>query len=118
MSSTPPITIKCNSQAKFSKSLSETNNNSTTKASERQQARNFISWYKRMIDEDRHNLTLYISDDAVLEWFGRTIKTRKKVTAFLKYDMRCSRHDFITIESIDKIQSRNEDCLRLVILKD
>ncbi|CAB3238712.1 unnamed protein product [Arctia plantaginis] len=112
MSSTTPNNSKCNSQTKFSKSLHETNNNSSNKASERQQARNFITWYKRMIDEDRHNLTLYISDDAVLEWFGRTIKTRKKVTAFLKYDMQSSRHDFITIESIDKIQSRNEKCPR------
>ncbi|CAG5054193.1 unnamed protein product [Parnassius apollo] len=61
-----------------------------------------------MIDEDRQNLSLYLSDDATLEWFGRTIKTRKKVTAFLRYDMQCSRHDFRTVESIESIPPRRE----------
>lgn len=84
------------------------NDNSTNKASERQQARTFILWYKKMIDNDRQNLALYLSDDTTLEWFGKTIKTKKKVTAFLKHDMQCTRHDFTTIESIDRIQNRNE----------
>ncbi|CAH0663818.1 unnamed protein product [Spodoptera exigua] len=101
----------CN-QSKFNKTLPENNNNSSIKFSERQQARSFIAWYKRMIDNERYNLALYLSDDAMLEWFGRTIKTRKKVTAFLKYDMQCSRHDFTTVESIDKIQTRQETVQR------
>lgn len=102
-----------NNQAKFTK-FQENNNNTSNKFSERQQARAFIAWYKRMIDNERYNLALYLSDDAILEWFGRTIKTRKKVTAFLKYDMQCSRHDFTTVESIAKIQSRHERLQRFV----
>ncbi|XP_026736406.1 uncharacterized protein LOC113500304 [Trichoplusia ni] len=101
-----------NNQSKYTKPVQETNNNCNNKFSERQQARTFIAWYKRMIDNERYNLSLYLSDDAILEWFGRTIKTRKKVTAFLKYDMQCSHHDFTTIESIDKIESRHERLTR------
>lgn len=88
--------------------ISQTQDNTynSNKYSKRQQARTFINWYKRMVDDERQNLCLYLADDAILEWFGRTIKTRKKVSAFLKYDMQCSRHDFTTIESIDKIQIR------------
>lgn len=87
----------------------EDNNN---KNSERQQSRKFITWYKRMIDNERQNLCLYLADDAFLEWFGRTIKTRKKVSAFLKHDMQCSRHDFTTVESIEKIQMREQKVQR------
>lgn len=105
--SSPTTPRKRNAQSKF-KTSQENNNNTSTKFSERQQARTFIAWYKRMIDHERSNLALYLSDDAMLEWFGRTVKTRKKVTAFLKFDMQCSRHDFTTIESIEKIQTRPE----------
>lgn len=109
--STPPPQSQFTSVCHASHKLQE-NNNNINKFSEHQQARTFVAWYKRMIDDERHNLGLYFSDDAMLEWFGRTIKTRKKVTAFLKYDMQCSRHDFTTIESIDKIQSRTETLQR------
>ncbi|RVE42140.1 hypothetical protein evm_013214 [Chilo suppressalis] len=61
-----------------------------------------------MIDNERENIVLYLSDDAVLEWFGRTIKTRKKVSSFLKHDMQFTRHDFVSVQNIDRIQSRSE----------
>ncbi|KAJ2941153.1 hypothetical protein O0L34_g10388 [Tuta absoluta] len=107
MSSIPTTPRKRNNRYNI-KSKHEDNNNTTSKFSERQQARTFIQWFKQMVDNERQNLCLYMSDDATLEWFGRTIKTRKKVSSFLKYDMQCSRHDFTTVESIDKIQTRQE----------
>ncbi|CAH0746714.1 unnamed protein product [Diatraea saccharalis] len=75
---------------------------------ELQQAKKFIAWYKQMIDNERQNLALYLSDDAILEWFGRTIKSRKKISLFFKHDMQYTRHDFISVRNIDKIQSRHE----------
>ncbi|KAM3965944.1 uncharacterized protein ACR2FA_012795 [Aphomia sociella] len=84
------------------------NNHSNSQLTELQHAKAFIAWYKHMIDDERQNLCLYLSDDAILQWFGRTIKTRKKVSAFLKYNMQCSRHDFTTVESIDKIEMRQD----------
>lgn len=94
----------------------EDNNNTNSKFTQQQQARTFIAWYKRMLDHERQSFPLYLADDISLEWFGRTIKSRKKVSAFIKYDMQCSRHDFTTIESIDKIQTRNENLERSVNL--
>lgn len=97
------------------KNVKEDNNNSNNnKTRDHQQAKNFISWYKQMVDNERQNLALYLSDDAILEWFGRTIKSRKKVSSFLKHDMQCSRHDFVTVQSIEKIQSRQERLSRFV----
>lgn len=104
MSSPTPI---INRNHRMTKTIQEDNNNKS-RVTERQQARSFITWYKHMIDNDRNNLGLYLSDDAILEWFGRTIKNRKKVTAFLKYDMQCSRHDFTTVESIEKVDLRSD----------
>ncbi|KAL0829948.1 hypothetical protein ABMA28_003420 [Loxostege sticticalis] len=78
------------------------------KVNERLRAKTFTSWYKQMIDHDRQNLVLYLSDDIVLEWFGRTIKTRKKVSSFLKHDMQCSSHGFVSVQNVDKIQNRLE----------
>ncbi|OWR51954.1 hypothetical protein KGM_213753 [Danaus plexippus plexippus] len=89
-------------------SIKDKQDNPTTPPSKQQSACNFITWYKRLIDGDRQSLGLYLSDDVVLEWFGRTVKTRKKVSTFLKYDMQCSKHDFTTVEATDKIQTRNE----------
>uniref|UniRef100_A0A1E1WG66 Nuclear transport factor 2 domain-containing protein n=1 Tax=Pectinophora gossypiella TaxID=13191 RepID=A0A1E1WG66_PECGO len=113
MSSAPTTPHKHNTRINI-KSLQEDNNNTNNKFTERQQARTFIQWYKRMIDHERQNLALYFSDDATLEWFGRTIKTRKKISTFLKHDMQCSSHDFTTIESIDKIPTRQDSLLRCV----
>lgn len=113
MSSPTPIN---NRNHKMTKAIQEGNNN-RNKYSELQQARSFITWYKRMIDDERNNLGLYLSDDAMLEWFGRTIKNRKKVTAFLKFDMQCSRHDFTTVESIEKVELRSDRLQRFVTFK-
>lgn len=114
MSNSPTTPRKRNTK-RYIKSLQEDNNNTNNKLTERQQARTFIQWYKHMIDNERQNLTMYMSDDATLEWFGRTIKTRKKVAAFLKYDMQCSQHDFTTVESIEKVQTRQIRSQRFVL---
>lgn len=105
MSISPNSVNNCNT--KMNKIKHEDNNN-TRKSLELQQARSFISWFKHMIDNERSNLSLYLSDDAMLEWFGRTIKTRKKLAAFLKHDMQCSRHDFTSVENIEMVQLRSD----------
>ncbi|XP_039748493.1 uncharacterized protein LOC120625470 [Pararge aegeria] len=114
MTSIPQTPPKRKFHRTINNSIRETNNNSKTQFNKQQSARNFAVWYKCMIDNDRQNLSLYLSDDVMLEWFGKTIKTRKKVSFFIKYDMQCSRHDFTTIESIEKIQARYEPFERKV----
>lgn len=101
--STSPTSFNRNSR--WNKNKSEDNNNTKFNL---QQARSFISWYKQMIDNERSNLSLYLSDDAILEWFGRTIKTRKKLSGFLKHDMQCSRHYLTSVENIENIQLRSD----------
>lgn len=111
MSASPNSTYNCNSRSNKTKPQ-----DNTSKHLELQQARSFMSWFKHMIDNERSNLSLYLSDDAVLEWFGRTIKTCKKLSAFLKHDMQCTRHDFTTVENIDKVQLRSDRLQRFVLI--
>ncbi|XP_046970968.1 uncharacterized protein LOC124538009 [Vanessa cardui] len=85
----------------------ESNNNTNTQHLKQESAKKFILWYKQLVDNDRQKFSLFLSDDVTLEWFGRTIKTRKKVSAFVKNDIQCSRHDFTTVQSIEKIETRN-----------
>lgn len=92
--------------------IREDNNNAEPQISKQQSAKNFIVWYKSKIDSDRQHLSSYLSEDVTLEWFGRTIKSRKKVSAFVKNDIQYSTHDFVTVESIDKIESRNDKVQR------
>ncbi|CAG4976394.1 unnamed protein product [Colias eurytheme] len=97
--------------SKFNKtklfSIQESNINIGCKNNRHQNVRNFISWYKHIIDNERQNLGLYLSDDITIQWFGRTIRTRKKVFSFLKNDVECSKHYFTSVDSIDKIKIRS-----------
>ncbi|XP_038218943.1 uncharacterized protein LOC119837436 [Zerene cesonia] len=88
-------------------SIQESNINIGCKNNKQQNVRNFISWYKHFIDNERQNLGLYLSDDITIQWFGRTIRTRKKVFSFLKNDVECSKHYFTSVDSIDKIKIRS-----------
>jgi hypothetical protein len=114
MSKSPSTPVKNNSNNTSNRKVRENGKNNL---SECQIAKNFITWYKHMIDNETQNLGLYMSDNAILEWFGKTIKTRKKVSAFLKHDMQCSRHNFVSIKTIDKIQDRLERSRRCVFCK-
>lgn len=113
MSTSPATPIKYNLKKRNMatltglKSFGEDNNN-TSKSISRLQARTFVSWYKRMIDYERQNFALYLSDEVVLEWFGKTIRKRKKVASFLKYDMQSTKHDLTTVESIERISVRED----------
>lgn len=119
MSNTPTTPIKRRSHLKrnFSNTLTfEDNNNVSNKILEHAPGRTFAMWYKSVVDHDRYNIGAYLADGVVLEWFGRTIRTRKKVFSFMKYDMQCSNHDFTTIESKHAITLRGQIKARYLIL--
>lgn len=76
-------------------------NNNTPKVSARKQAEAFGIWLRKLLDEDRNDIGLYLADDCVLRWFGRTVKSKKDVSGFLKYDMSFSIHHFVSIHPGD-----------------
>ncbi|XP_072945454.1 uncharacterized protein [Epargyreus clarus] len=109
MSKVPPTPKKQSGISRINKvPASDKDSNFNLKLSQHQHATTFVTWYRNMLDNERQNFSLYLSDDATLEWFGRTIKTRRKISAFLNHGMQCSKHDFTSVEVIDKIQPRQE----------
>lgn len=83
-------------------------NNNVLRASPRRQANQFAEWYKNLIDNDRSNFGLYMADDSIFQWFGKTVKTKKKIADFLRYDMHCTSHRFTAVEASGPISVRGE----------
>ncbi|CAK1542539.1 unnamed protein product [Leptosia nina] len=76
----------------------------TNSTNKQQNAKNFINWYKQIVDNDRQKLGLYLSDDVTLKWFGRIIRTRKKVNSFFLNHVEYSKHNLTSVDSISKIR--------------
>lgn len=83
-------------------------NNNVLRVTPRRQACLFAEWFRRLVDSDRSSLSLYLADDAILQWFGRTIKMKKKISGFLKYDMHCTSHRFTSVEVCSTFSVRGE----------
>ncbi|CAF4762102.1 unnamed protein product [Pieris macdunnoughi] len=90
--------------SKFSCRLLSVSSSKTNVFHKHQSAKNFIIWYKQIIDNERQKLGLYLSEDVTLKWFGRTIRSRKKVNSFFTNHVEHSKHYFTSVESISKLQ--------------
>lgn len=83
-------------------------NNNAPKVSARKQAEAFGVWLRKLLDEDRNDVGLYLADDCVLQWFGRTVKSKKDVSGFLKYDTGSTAHHFVSIAPCGTITLRKD----------
>ncbi|XP_053999686.1 uncharacterized protein LOC128887617 [Hylaeus anthracinus] len=58
------------------------------------QAISFVNSYFALVDGLAYGLESHLSENVILDWFGRTIKGRKNVTAFMETHKVNSRHIF------------------------
>lgn len=70
---------------------------------ERAQAILFAEYYFALADGIFPGLECHLEKDVVLDWFGRTIKGKKNVTAFIKSNRISTLHLFTDITSISSI---------------
>ncbi|CAH4001627.1 unnamed protein product [Pieris brassicae] len=64
-----------------------------------------ISQQHRELLEINTSIVAYIEEkDVTLKWFGRTIRSRKKVNSFFTNHVEHSKHYFTSVESISKLQ--------------
>ncbi|XP_043253447.1 uncharacterized protein LOC122397975 [Colletes gigas] len=70
---------------------------------EHTQAISFANNYFALVDGLASGLENHLSNDVVLDWFGRTIRGRKNVTAFMEAHKVNSRHKFRNIVPIASI---------------
>lgn len=68
-------------------------------------AKLFAIKYCNLIDNYRENIPRYLSEDVILEWFGRTIAGRDQVASFIMQEVPTV-HKLIYVEPSSPIQAR------------
>lgn len=75
---------------------------------DRTQAISFANSYFALVDGLAYGLESHLSENVVLDWFGRTVRGRKNVTAFMEAHKMNSRHIFGNIASSVGIRCTKE----------
>lgn len=73
---------------------------------EKQAAVNFAEVFCTLLDKQRDQLATYLADDAVLDWFGRTISSKDSIAGFMKLEVPETVHRFTSIEPSGPVQRR------------
>ena len=74
---------------------------------EKQAAVNFANIFCNLLDKHRSRLFLYLDDDAVLDWFGRTIQGKESISGFMNLEIPQTVHTFTSVEPSGPIQHRS-----------
>ncbi|KAJ9593242.1 hypothetical protein L9F63_015188 [Diploptera punctata] len=75
---------------------------------EKQGAINFANTYCNLLDKHRTRLCLYLADDAVLDWFGRTIRGKESISGFMNLELPQTVHTLTSVEPSGPIQHRSK----------
>lgn len=78
---------------------------------EKQAAINFAEVFCILMDKQRDKLATYLADDAILDWFGRTISSKDSIAGFMQLEVPETVHRFISIEPSHSIQHRKKACV-------
>lgn len=76
------------------------------------QAVSFANSYFALADGLVGDLDNYLAEDVILDWFGQTIKGRKNVSEFMKFQSINSRHIIDEINPSSIIEYRKSRPLR------
>lgn len=71
---------------------------------EKQAAINFAEAFCNLLDKHRDQLAAYLADDAVLDWFGRTISSKDSIAGFMKLEVPETVHNLTSVEPSGPIQ--------------
>lgn len=70
--------------------------------------------YMHLIDNHKETFMYYLSENAVLDWFGRTLRGRKNIHSFIKRHIRDVLHHFNNARPVPKIEFRDTHMIREV----
>jgi hypothetical protein len=71
---------------------------------EKQAAIDFAEMFCNVLDKHRDQLIAYLADDAVLDWFGRTISSKNSIAEFMKLEVPETVHNLTSVEPSGPIQ--------------
>jgi hypothetical protein len=65
---------------------------------EKEAALYFAEMFCNMLDKHRDQLAAYLAHDAVLDWFGRTIRSKNAIAWFMKFEVPETIHSLTSVE--------------------
>lgn len=68
--------------------------------------------YIDLIENHRETFMYYLSENAVLDWFGRTVKGQKNIHIFIKSHIDNVEHQFSNPRSVSKIGFRETHIIK------
>ncbi|XP_017772524.1 PREDICTED: uncharacterized protein LOC108559688 [Nicrophorus vespilloides] len=78
------------------------------------EATSFAEFYIDLIENHRDSFSYYLSDNAILDWFGQTVKGEKNIKVFLKNHVNKIKHIFPNIEPCSKIGYRDTHVVKYI----
>ncbi|XP_066245140.1 uncharacterized protein [Euwallacea similis] len=58
------------------------------------EAQQLLDFYVDLMENSKHLLKYYLSENVILHWFGRTVKGQKQVATFMNTNIRFMKHGF------------------------
>lgn len=80
---------------------------------ETEEAQKFMDFYIDMIDNHKDCFKYHLSESAVLDWFGQTVKGCKNVNSFLKSSTSACNHHFPTVRPVKQVGFRETHVINL-----
>ncbi|KDR16809.1 uncharacterized protein LOC110832265 [Zootermopsis nevadensis] len=81
---------------------------------EKQTAIHFAEMFCNLLDKHRDQLTAYLADDAVLDWFGHTVSSKNSIVGFMKLEIPETLHNLTSIEPSGPIQHQKKMVLEFM----
>jgi hypothetical protein len=73
---------------------------------EKQAAAHFAEIFCNLLDKHRDQLAAYLADDAVLDWFGRTVSSKDSIAEFMNLKVPETVHSLSSVEPSGPIKHR------------
>lgn len=70
-------------------------------------SKKFFDFYENFIDNHRDTLKYHLSECAVLDWFGKTVKGSRNICAFMCSKAVSCTHHFTNVKPASKIGFRD-----------
>lgn len=81
--------------------------------SEVDEAKRFLQFYETTIDNQKGLFKYHLAENAVLDWFGKTVKGLKNIKEFLNTSATSCTHHFTNVKVVDKIGFRDTHIVNL-----
>lgn len=77
------------------------------------EAKNFLKFYTNMMDNHKSSFKYHLSETAVLDWFGKTVKGSRNIGVFLNSSTTSCTHHFTNVKPAAKIGFRDTHVINL-----